>query len=461
MKLKSWRNSPNFTFTGFAIVGFLGSSLLLLFNLGMEVHSWFRLAYILAIVWMCVFFNVLDFYSPVTAYFWYYMGVCLLGADPLLQNVAPSPTLITDKTFFILVISLYCFLTGAILVRLVFKSPRYTKEFYKISRFDKAMSWLLIWVGIGTALFTFRLVFKSVPMLLADAENARVELKAGQGFLVTPAMFASQLGGLSLLAYYAIKKDRVKTIAAFGIVLILAVILLGFGFRSPALSMILLAFIIYSYIRYGRLPIFKALVVSIIILAAIGALGLFRRGQASLASDVASVAEYGIHRMMLINPRTLERIMVQFPLQTDFLGGESIWVDFRSLLPGADEGSGLFLKRLLGMEFSGGGVTPSLPGEIYLNFGWVGVVVFSVLLGSFCQGVDYLFVRWEYQSAFDLALATLLIYRIATLANGLIGGILFLNILPMIILWVLVKILFSVLPKRHGQSACSVVVQKV
>jgi oligosaccharide repeat unit polymerase len=376
------------------------------------------------------------------------MVISLLGADPCLQNIAPSIP-ITNNTFFILTVSLYLFLIGAILVRLFLKSPRYTRKYYRTSKFDKEMSWLLIFIGIGTALFTFGFVFKSVPLLVADAENARVELKAGLGFLVTPAIFASQLGGLALFAYYSIKNNRLKTFLAFGISLVLATTLLGFGYRSHALSMLLLLFIIYSYNRYGRLPFIKTMVVSIIILVSIGVLGLVRRGQASLASDLVSVAKYGVQRVMLINPMIVERIMIQFPEQTDFLYGKSIWVDFRSLLPGADEGSGIFLKNMLGMHFSGGGVTPSFPGEIYLNFGWLGVVVFSILVGCFCQGIDHIFVKGEYHSAFDLAFTSLLIYRVATLSNGLIGGILFLNIFPLVTLWLLVKILFSVLPKKR------------
>ena len=447
VKLSKLRNSPTFSMIGAAALGFLYCVILLLYLLGMDVHSWFRIACIIAILWMVVFYNLLDFYSPVAAYFWYYMVICLLGADPLLQNIVPSIP-ITNRTFFVLILSLYSFLIGAILVKLFLKSPRYSNKDYKIFKFDKEMSWLLILVGMGTALFTFGFVFKGVPILAADAENARVEMKAGLGFLVTPAIFASQLGGLALFAYYVIKNDRVKVFLAFLIIMVLAITLLGFGYRSHAVSMLLLSFVIYCYIRFGRLPIINTIVVSIIILVSIGVLGLVRRGQANLASNIASVAKYGVQRVMLINPMVVERIMMQFPQQTDFLYGESIWVDFRSLLPGADEGSGIFLKRMLGMEFSGGGVTPSFPGEIYVNFSWLGVLLFSFLIGCLCQGIDHIFVKWEYHSAFDLAFATLLVYRVATLSNGLIGGIVFLNIMPLVTMWLFVKILFSIFPKK-------------
>jgi len=61
--------------------------------------------------------------------------------------------------------------------------------------------------------------------------------------------------------------------------------------------------------------------------------------------------------------------------------GMSYLVDIKTLLPGYQPHFGFWLKERLGLEFAGGGVTQTIVGELFLNWGWIGIIVGMFTIG--------------------------------------------------------------------------------
>ena len=58
-----------------------------------------------------------------------------------------------------------------------------------------------------------------------------------------------------------------------------------------------------------------------------------------------------------------------------------VW-NFHPLLPGSQPDMTTWIKDHLGVRFEGSGITPTLAGDAYFNFGWLCVPVVGALIGS-------------------------------------------------------------------------------
>ena len=56
-------------------------------------------------------------------------------------------------------------------------------------------------------------------------------------------------------------------------------------------------------------------------------------------------------------------------------------INIEMMLPGPDLDFTLWLRQCIGVEFSGGGVTPTVLGEGYINFGFFGAMLLMFLTG--------------------------------------------------------------------------------
>ena len=70
-----------------------------------------------------------------------------------------------------------------------------------------------------------------------------------------------------------------------------------------------------------------------------------------------------------------------FPDHHPFVWGLTYVKNLFTLLPGAQLDVTLWLKEVMGFEFSGGGVTPTLAGEAYINFGYLGLLLVPLVIG--------------------------------------------------------------------------------
>ena len=84
----------------------------------------------------------------------------------------------------------------------------------------------------------------------------------------------------------------------------------------------------------------------------------------------------------------LTYIFKKFPSEIEFQHGQTFLINLKLLMPGPDIDFTLWLKEALGLEFFGGGVTPTILGELYINFGYCGIYAGMFALGAVFSYLD-------------------------------------------------------------------------
>jgi len=97
----------------------------------------------------------------------------------------------------------------------------------------------------------------------------------------------------------------------------------------------------------------------------------------------------GIFYRLVTYIGNFEKVLWAFPMEHPFAIGRTFYMDVLTWLPGKQIDFQSWIKNLTGQEFIGFGAPPTLAGDLYLNFGILGIVIGSLIFG--------LFSRWVYK----------------------------------------------------------------
>jgi len=419
---------------------------------------WFRLMYAWIFLWLAHTASLMNYYDPIVAYFWYFVGFTLLGTDPGIQSSIGVPMTISARTCLALALNIAGMVAGAHLIdawrrRGAIWTPRTPPRFTVRLGHPAIMgAGLIVWgAGVCLTLFLIVAVWGFIPLLADNAENVRVEVQAGLGFIVTPATKGLHVGALVVFTAIAVARRGMR----LGVLLLLVTVplLLTFGFRSIALELLLEAYVIHAVVRRGRIRFWRSAALATVLFVILGVTGFLRSDIPVEFLTPQFALSIAVWRAGLIDVRILQQIMEHYPSHGDFLLGWTFVADFLALFPGPDSNSGLMLKKALGLEFAGAGITPSFPGEFYLNFGWPGVVLGSVGFGALLRRLAYWICDRREIDVLQLVRCTIVVFMIAGMSTGLIGAIFFVHMLPVLLLLLLTGWLAETLPLAAAAPA--------
>ena len=326
----------------------------------------------------------------------------------------------------IVIIMMYNFIFTIALI--VWKKIMYFNKYtyFNTLKLDPISNRILFIIGICIFGVFF---FKSGGLILFmnDAENARINAVAGSGFLV---VLGTQFLNIATLIE---KKEKIRTIY-----LIISIILMfGTGFRSQALYLIAMYYIIY-YINTNKASIAKMFGIVMIISFLYAYIGVVRSGLKNWT--LLSLYKPVIWRMF-VNTSNFSDVLNLYP-ESLFTVGKSYINDLLTVLPGPQETYILKLKDILNIQFDGGSLTPSIFGESYYNFGLVGAVVIPILIGIIILTIDYFSRR--YLSTEIYLIASFLMVGIST--TGIMPVLLY-SILPLILVYIVRILIMCILRK--------------
>lgn len=225
--------------------------------------------------------------------------------------------------------------------------------------------------------------FKNRALLFGgDIQNGRVSAMAGNGLLIQLA----QMSIVTIPMMYEIYYDgpRIYQKKYFSSIEMLITASLSFfvlllqGYRSYAMTVGLCMAIVM--IGKRKISNRKVIFYGILGIFLLEGLGLVRNSMSSSTQNMASFVA-SLRASLVVNSSNLGYVLETFPQKTPFQYGYTYIMNYLILKPGPDLDFTLWLKEQVGIAFAGGGRTPSILGESYLNFGTWFIFVSMFLLG--------------------------------------------------------------------------------
>jgi oligosaccharide repeat unit polymerase len=315
--------------------------------------------------------------------------------------------------------------------------PRLPKIEISFTRRENYWAWFIFLIGVGL-LLTYYAVVGSIPFLSENAETVRVGAVGGLGSILIPGFAFLNVGAVVLVANSA-RRYSGRSLATAVVVLALATfLLLGVGYRMPAIRLLLSVFIVYHFIRYAHIPKrnLAILVVSLVFLLSLA--GFYRLfGQfLQTPADVEFALRRAVYALFVRYIYVFGLVLDFFPGDHPYLYGNSYLLSLRTLLPGAQQHFGYWLVDKMGLVLSTPGpVDPTIVGEFYANFGWVGIILGMGGTGFLLRSLYHRLLASPIIRANQLILLTLIATStIGIVASGLALVLLF-DLLPVLIVF--------------------------
>ncbi len=223
----------------------------------------------------------------------------------------------------------------------------------------------------------FLYFLKNRTFLLHNINEGRLSAASGNGFL----LYLLKLHIMIIpMMYEEYQKGKIHKILFIFLFLFASIQLLVTGFRTPLASMLLIIIIINIY--NAKINIKKALSLMVLLFFAFLLYGAYRN-----YADISSIYKM-IRNHMFADAQNLNRVFLTFPNKIKYQHGYTYIINLIMLKPGPDMDYTLWVKQALQMSFSGGGVTPTILGEFYMNFGYPFIYIGMLLLGIVMAKID-------------------------------------------------------------------------
>lgn len=287
------------------------------------------------------------------------------------------------NVFFIFLFGLICFIIGAELSSKIIDKKTRDKENNNLMpmaniNYKSIITNSIILLAISYLCVSIYLI-KNLSFILSDFENNRVLAMQGSGVIIHLAYMMLPTTWILYYSHLNYKNDK----KIYIIFIIDIIFLLFIGFRSRIMELLLVAIIIKNDNK--KFKIKRLFIYGIILLILVSVLQIIRTyvsyKKVELGIDSIAIT-------MSVNSINLKYIFDFFPRVVPFQHGYTYLLSFSMLLPNSHMDSTLWLKQALNMSFSGGGVTPSILGEFFINFGYLGIFIGMFILGIVCKVTD-------------------------------------------------------------------------
>ena len=319
------------------------------------------------------------------------------------------------------------------------KRPVHEKEDKPKIRFSfsriKTLYFLLA-VSWSAALYYF---IKNRSYLLGDVENGRVAAISGSGALLYTAQVSILLVCMLFDIYIETRKDLRPLISKFTMIFVTVVssaTLIVSGFRAPVGTLFICMIVMYAGKK--KMPMGRIVFYGLLCIIGVSVLGAIRT---TMSGGVSSTLT-SFFTSLYVGNININYMYNTFPGKVDFQYGYTYLINFLMLLPGPDLDFTLWLKEQVGITFSGGGLTPTIIGEFYINFGEAFIFIGLFILGVFSVYLNRYFKR--HKESF------LAVFYVCQFAHCVSGGIA--NVSVTVLLYTIVYKCLIMLPYRSTKS---------
>jgi oligosaccharide repeat unit polymerase len=271
-------------------------------------------------------------------------------------------------------------LMGGILLGCAFGPPARAIAF-KPNIFNVPVLYGLALVAVGCSLFMF-VKFHGLPILAANPNDAKVNFLSQNGLL---NLFFKGLPVFSLALLFVHYHSGRPLWPVHSYAVLMMLIILAAGYRSTALISLGEYVVLYLLLTQTRISMKAIATAGVLVIVFLTFWGSFRRG-----SEGAEGMWRELDIVINARPVIFETIVRNFDTG-DFFYGSLYYSDFKRFQPGVQVNANVDLKYALFGNAEAmpdvAGITPSMPGEAYMNFGHRGVfwvlLAVGILLGLF------------------------------------------------------------------------------
>jgi len=329
-------------------------------------------------------FRPKDVFQPEAAVNGYYLLFIALG--PVALAIASPQQFLSGEYFFsaTLVLVGYLSLNLGFFLATLFRR-RNLQPFTRVVptqgrslRYKIASTTLLLVSSAALLLFFAR---AGIPLLAENKEAARVEALSisGNGYL----LYLATLGMPAVLLVACAKYDnasrrgvrtRPDIFLAF-LAIAVGVALMGTGSRRYFFWSLLYVFIARHYLA-KRFSITFMLISVAVGFTFVNVFEMYRNSASDTTADLFTATYY----RLIVYFYNLEATFTAFR-QSEPMYGSTFVMDILTALPGKQIDYQSWIKSVTGLEFEGFGVPPTIVGDMYINFGYPGIVMGCVLFG--------------------------------------------------------------------------------
>lgn len=347
-----------------------------------------------------IFFKERDIFSPLIAFPLLYLLYFGFGSIDIFPNTGNIPL----KQWAYYLIGIISYFAGILLVSTARKRIGRQKK-VALYKWNQRRFWVAIYMLIigGTFFEIIRYRRTGIPIFSADVAVLRIQANVS-GYFTLLANGSFQLAWLLIFANLCdrskLKKSKGRIFWMFIIMIYCFLMLFSSGNRGTWMLPLGALIVIYNYLK-KHITMQKA-----VIAAAIGLVLMCFMGYHRLSNQYGAwwgegieqyynLPSYGrywwpAYAYIRFGPRTFNDIIELFPKEINYQLGYHFFSPMTTILPGEQEGPGLFIKRVLQLDFVGFGVAASLLTSFYIDFGVAGIIV-----GMLCCGlVAMLLFTW-------------------------------------------------------------------
>lgn len=352
------------------------------------------------------FFEPLILFSFLTLFLYVFVPLVLVSIGDI--NVDDY----FNYSMFLVIISVCSFFVGyhyaCLFKNLLFRKSPPSSHTYN----DRIRQYLIVIILLIVSVFFYLILMNSIGGVKFYIQNmmyARNALREGQGYFVMLSQFLMLVTFLTAYSF----RDRLNKIFLFILIMITGFVTLSFGAVGDGLMFlfIILAFDYYERYKRKKVAVFR-LILSLFIMASLIVLVRYYRETTELSTFytvMSSGVSYWFIKYFDTFPmlvKVIENVPDNIPFQWG--GTISFFLQFflpRTLFPEKTNGIGEFLTRELFPEVHQVKVTFAFPliAEGYVNFGLMGVIVESLVLGV-CYRLLYIYIHKSKFSAYSLAI---------------------------------------------------------
>lgn len=307
----------------------------------------------------------------ISTFFVFFLFIYILSA-PIIYQLSgveiSSNLLVINFGFLFYILGIYIYY--------IFHKKKNTEFIYRRSRNNTNNSKLILalalyFLALISSIYYFRV---NRGVLSGNLEAGRVDAMSGNGlillliktFCISVPMLYSQFENGK------IKKIWFILLFSFSVVLSFVI-----GYKSYSFSIVIV--VVFMSLWYHKINLGNLIFIAFLCLMIVLCLDFIRSTSSNEGfSFIARIRNY-----LTVGFSNYERVIYWFPKNTDFQYGRTILINFEMLLPGPDVDFTTWLKNTLQMDFSGGGVTPTIFGEFYINFSYLGIYFGFFAVGYF------------------------------------------------------------------------------